>query len=367
MKTIVNYPYVYFFLEPNVVFVYKIETDFYLTLETFIHHGEWQTFEIEDENDFDSFHHQQNEALQGRSYLINEEDRNQMLQMINKLIQIQRQSLTQNKVEPVHIVCSEAAAGCLRVGLDYPKTVIGVDGMFSIGPIWRLEHKEGIVFRNEWLNDRINFGNDDYTFENNFANALLEIEDIFGSAPIHIWFANNADEQIGLRFILYLLKNKQNDIFLFNTSELYTSFYRQELENHMYTAEIYPEKIRMMYKEHKGTPLTEKERVHFEREWEALSQSKDVLHIYQKNDIMSIPEPYYDSMIIDTIKQMHAQQKVKDYILTAELIGDLLQSYPSANILFLEYRIRELVYAGVLELKGVPKSMRHYRVKIKTN
>jgi hypothetical protein len=32
---------------------------------------------------------------------------------------------------------------------------------------------------------------------------------------------------------------------------------------------------------------------------------------------------------------------------------------------FLEYRIRHLVYTGVLELKGIPKSMRHYSVKLR--
>ncbi|TQR38069.1 DUF3658 domain-containing protein [Brevibacillus brevis] len=32
---------------------------------------------------------------------------------------------------------------------------------------------------------------------------------------------------------------------------------------------------------------------------------------------------------------------------------------------FLEYRIRHLIYSGVLELKGIPKSMRHYSIRIR--
>ncbi len=35
------------------------------------------------------------------------------------------------------------------------------------------------------------------------------------------------------------------------------------------------------------------------------------------------------------------------------------------NIFFLEYRIRYLVYSGGFELKGIPKSMHHYSVKLR--
>ncbi|WP_419719862.1 DUF3658 domain-containing protein [Lysinibacillus fusiformis] len=34
------------------------------------------------------------------------------------------------------------------------------------------------------------------------------------------------------------------------------------------------------------------------------------------------------------------------------------------NIFYLEYRIRYLIYNGTLALKGIPKSMRDYCVKI---
>jgi hypothetical protein len=32
---------------------------------------------------------------------------------------------------------------------------------------------------------------------------------------------------------------------------------------------------------------------------------------------------------------------------------------------FLEYRIRELVYKGMLEIKGIPKDRRSYSVRVK--
>ncbi|WP_422698388.1 DUF3658 domain-containing protein [Desulfofarcimen acetoxidans] len=32
--------------------------------------------------------------------------------------------------------------------------------------------------------------------------------------------------------------------------------------------------------------------------------------------------------------------------------------------LFLEYRIRHLIYNGVFQIKGIPKAMRYYSVKL---
>lgn len=368
MKFRSNYPFIYFFIEPNVVFVYKIETDHYLTLRTIDHYGEWKTFELEMDENFNSFQHKEYKELEGRSYFLSQKDRNRMLHLINQQIQRHRRLVRKKEVEPVHIVCSEAAAGRLRFSLDRPKIVIGVGGMFSIGPIWRLEHKEGKAYRNEWLNDHINFELDDYVFENNFANALREVEDIIESAPIHIWYANNADEQIGLRFILYLLKNKSNDIFLFNTTELYMSYFQKDHEEHpiKYTNQMEPDQINRMYKEYRNKPLTEEKRGQLEKEWIVLSRSKEVLHILKGNEIIHVSEQYYDSYIIETIKQLQRNQEEIDFILTGTLIGTLIQKDSSIYDVFLEYRIRELVYRGVLEMKGVPKSMRHYRVKLKS-
>ncbi|MGE8205677.1 DUF1835 domain-containing protein [Heyndrickxia sp. NPDC080065] len=367
MKSRAKYPFVYFFMEPNIIFVYKIESDYYLNLETVSHRGEWKTFELGDGEDFDSFNHKESKALEGRGYLISQKDNIKMLNIINQQIQRHRQQTNQEDVSPVHIVSSEHAAGCLRVALERPKQVIGFPGFFSIGPLWMLESQEGQAFRNDWLKDHINFEMDDYVYENNFANTLLEIEDIIEKAPIHIWYGNNPDEQTGLRFILRLLKNKRNDIFLFNSSELFQSFTKpdDEEQNILHTAGLHPQQIRKIYDRFKTKPLTEKERVQYQNEWEILTQSKEILRLYKKNEIIHVPENYYDSLILDILKNLHEKQDEKDFILTGRLIGTLIQLDKSLDHSYMEYRIRELVYSGVLEMKGVPKSMRHYRVKLK--
>ncbi len=54
-----------------------------------------------------------------------------------------------------------------------------------------------------------------------------------------------------------------------------------------------------------------------------------------------------------------------DFIQTGTFLLELLARMEEPpNIFYLEYRIRYLIYNGTLALKGIPKSMRDYCVKI---
>ena len=150
-----------------------------------------------------------------------------MIKKINQLIQKQRKANLNTKLHEehgvdtaVHIVCSESTAGALRYSLKRPKTVIALDAYFEIGPIWQLESEIGQAKRFEWLNENINLEQEHYELENKFNNKLLELEDIPRKAPIYLWTANNGGEQTGLRFILSLLKEKDNEFILINTTEM---------------------------------------------------------------------------------------------------------------------------------------------------
>jgi Protein of unknown function len=69
-----------------------------------------------------------------------------------------------------------------------------------------------------------------------------------------------------------------------------------------------------------------------------------------------------------TIQKLHAEQGHKDFILAAKIIGEVLGLLKGIVFdAFLEYRIRELVYNSALEIKGIPKDMRSYSVRVKNS
>ncbi|WP_462408595.1 DUF1835 domain-containing protein [Neobacillus sp. Marseille-QA0830] len=360
MRTKANYPYIYFFIEPNVVFVYKIETGQYLTLDDLHHTGEWQTYEIDGPGEFDGFHHEDYQPLVGRGYAIKLDDHIFMLENINKQIQKHRKP---DDYEPVHITISESAAGSLRFGLERPKTVIGFPDFFEIGPLWRLHEKIGQDFRFQWMGENINTEMDDYEQETKFINTLLEIEDIPEQVPIYLWTANNAKEQTGIRYILTLLGGKANELYLINSTDCYHEMIDVQDEYHhiTHTSEIHPDKLKQIFETAKGKPLSDEEKRQYQEEWRELAEGKQVLRIWKDNRIISVSEDYYDSLILDTIKNLQQQN---DFILTARVVGATLgQMQEPVSDSYLEYRIRHLVYNQQLELKGIPKSMRHYSVR----
>ena len=234
--------------------------------------------------------------------------------------------------------------------------------------MWNLDVKAGQTFRNQWLYEHINYELDDFEYENKFSNTLRKIEDIPQQAPIYIWYGNNADEQTGLRYLLYLLREKTNDIFLMNSTELYDRYIEQEDRDQkiFHTAHIEPKDLRLLFDKGRiAQPITEQERMQLQEEWNSLAQTKEVLRLWLKGEIKGINENHFDPLIIDTIEMLHRKQEKRDFIKAGMVIGEILsETNEMMNAFFLEYRIRHLLYSGLLELKGIPKSMRHYSVKL---
>ncbi|MFE3572768.1 DUF1835 domain-containing protein [Lysinibacillus sp. NPDC059133] len=358
MESKVNYPFIYFLLESNMVFVYRIKTLNYLNASDLIDSNEWEAYELQHHTLFETFNHEDSKSIEDLGFWLEHDKLNDIVEIINDCIQKQRSVDRRLTTQAVHIVSSESAAGSVRVALAPPKHVIGFPDCFSIGPLWKLEIKRGQAFRNDWLFENINDGQED-VYQNKFTNTLREIEDISNHVPIYIWYGNNADEQCGLRFFLYLLRNKSNEIFLIKTTE--------HSKTNCATSQLNSQQLAQLFVDIKEKkPITIQDRLIYQNEWETLSQTNDVLRLWINNEIKEVSEKYFDSLIIVTIERLHNEQATKDFIKTGTVIAELLPLMDELpSVFFLECRIRFLVYSGVLALKGIPKSMRHYSVKLR--
>ena len=284
-------------------------------------------------------------------------------------------SSQQTQFHTTHIVFGDSPAGCLKIalkesGLMQQENIINFSDLFSIGPIWNLHAAQGINNRYEWL--RTHIGMDDevlFTYEKSFQQTLLNIEQIPSHHRVVIWAGENAHEQTALRLILYVLKEKTNDIVMININEAYkTHFDRPEIDftpRHM--GELPAKQLQQMYEnKSNGHVLTQSEREAFEQQWLQLCNEKEVLRIWENNKIMSVPENYYDAYIIDTVKQFHQEKKQSEFIKSARIIGEVmghLNQYVGDQ--FIEYRIIRLIMNGVLDMEGVPTAMRYYSIKIR--
>lgn len=277
--------------------------------------------------------------------------------------------------EQVHIVFGDSPAGSLKIaikqlGLADTNKIIVFREQFSIGPLWQLHEEAGKAYRAEWFRDHISIevDVDDYDFV--YDQKITEqINCIPAEATIVVWSGNNAHDQAGLRYALYLLRDKPNRVVLFNAAAACEATFNtaDRYINYLHAGEISPEKLQAVFREIDDIEaITFETRQLLEHEWLTLANHRDVLRIWDGERIQNVDEHYYDAYLLETVDKLHASWQNRDFIKAARVIGEAL-GYCDQYVgdLYFEYRLRELIYSGALAIKGVPRAMRYYSVRRK--
>jgi hypothetical protein len=136
-----------------------------------------------------------------------------------------------------------------------------------------------------------------------------------------------------------------------------------------YSGEVTPEEALIIYETCKEKlPLTQEQRKTFEQEWADLSESEGTLRIWKHGRIISVPEDYFDPLIIRTATRLQHEEhdrKILCLRLVGELIGRLYaeekQYIPDQ---FAEYRIRRLVGEGIFRVTDTPKGLWYCKISL---
>ena len=274
----------------------------------------------------------------------------------------------------IHILFGPSPAGSLRAafkenGIDKNEQIISFWDRFSIGPVWRLEEGAGKEARFDWMKNVINNEYGEFQeYKQSFQKTIDQILSIPEGLPITIWTADNAHEQIGLRFGLHLLKERNNDIILINTTKAFGELFKKRNVEYivLHSGEINPDKLQIIYDQGQGRVLTDHDKEDYENEWLSISDTRETLRIWRNGRTVSVPEDYFDPFIIQKAKKLHREQKTKDFMKSARLIGEVLghlDQYVGDE--FLEYRLRKLIEKEVFDVEGSLIAMRYYSVKLR--
>lgn len=275
----------------------------------------------------------------------------------------------------VHILFGGAASGSLKVtlkkmGLNKEEKVISFWDIFAVGPIWKLHEECGRQFRFEWVKRNIS---DEFcefpSYTQRFTSTLNELNEMHDGGRITIWTSNSAHEQVGFRFVLYLLKEKNMNISVMNVTEEFERIFCEKEVTYslLHTGELSPEQFQTLYEYRSGRVLTDQDRRELEKEWIHLSETRETLRIWTDGEIVHVPEDYYDKVMINKAKELHGKQMEREFLKSARVIGEglgFLDQY--VGDLFLEYRLRKLIEAGIFESEGCLRSMRFYCVRLKS-
>ncbi|MFF2885788.1 DUF1835 domain-containing protein [Paenibacillus sp. NPDC057967] len=271
----------------------------------------------------------------------------------------------------VHIVCGDSFAGSLKLalrklGLEAEHKIIVLQERYAMGPLWRLHETEGLARRDEWLRDHINAEDDNRDAYDRAEQVRRQLAAIPHDASIMLWSSGNAYEQTGLRHAAYLIKDMTQACYTIAAAETcYKLFNRPDLSiRYVHSGEIPDDKLAEVWKAGAQQQLDAARRSELAREWLELEQTEEVLRIWEQEGIQSVPDYYYDDYLMATIEQLHRERGNRDFMKAARVIGQALgycEQY--ADDSFLEYRLRELIYRGKLQIKGVPRAMRYYSVR----
>lgn len=274
----------------------------------------------------------------------------------------------------IHILFGASASGSLKyvlreTGLDKKDKVISFWDTFSIGPVWQLHEENGKEARLEWMKKIVTDEYDEFPdYKQKFERAINQINSIPEGVHITIWTSDNAHEQTGLRYVIHLLKGKNVDISLINTTAEYEELIQVKKVKYtpLHSGEIPPEKLQIIYENGCGKSLTDHDREDLEKEWMSLSGSHETLRIWRNGRIQGVPENYYDQLIIQGAKYLHRKPNLKGFMKSARLIGHVLgQLKQHVGDSFLEYRLKKLIETGIFESEGSLEAMRFYSVRLK--
>lgn len=184
----------------------------------------------------------------------------------------------------IHIIFGAAAAGSLKQAIREMKQnqiddIIAFNDIYSIGPLLQLHEHKGQANRIEWLRNVMSneFGHFD-DMVNDQHKMLQQIKEIKAGSRILIWAGSNAHEQIGLRYAVYLLKEKSIELSVINTTTAFDQLFNTNTRRMdiRHSGEITSEKLKVLYrsKQHIHTVSTE-ERERLQNEW--LSFAKKII------------------------------------------------------------------------------------------
>ncbi|MGL5255644.1 MAG: DUF1835 domain-containing protein [Proteocatella sp.] len=276
----------------------------------------------------------------------------------------------------IHILFGQSSSGTLKYVLKkleqtQKEKVITFGEMFSVGPIWHLHKEIGIEQRIEWMKKIMSEESAEHDeYKQNYLETISQIKFIPKDELVLIWASENAYEQTGLRYVLYLLKDKTNKVKIINATKVFEKLVYQSNVQYALraTGEISPEKLQKIYEETKQLyPLTQMEREDFEEEWLMLAENCNTLRIWLDGQIKNVSEDYYDQYIIDTAKKLHDKQNIKEFIKAPRLIGEVLgnvEQYLTDG--FLEYRLKKMIEKEIFESNGSLKGIRDYGIILKS-
>ncbi|WP_128104036.1 DUF1835 domain-containing protein [Paenibacillus sp. DCT19] len=290
--------------------------------------------------------------------------------------QAEKQALETQKTREIHIAFGDSPLGSIKVAMgNVPgrteRRFFTMNDYYAIGPLGDLTNKVNVQRRHLWLFERFHMS-EHGRYAAQGLDELLHINQVVSSIEeetrITIWYANNGHERTGLLYTMHLLRDRKGPIYLIETRDLYPKLFNTpEVQYEVCgTGEIHSENLLKMWHhcEH-DEALSSEERRLMEQEWLHLSAQPGHLRLMQDGYIQSVSEDAIDEFIMQKVREVASTRQPGEFIKSSRIVGEVLGHLEQAvGDTFIEYRIRQLILQGRLDMEGMPHAMRFYSVRL---
>lgn len=302
----------------------------------------------------------------------------ELMELYDELMRPQEKKTSWNSVPActhVHIVVGDSFAGSMKqalkeLGWTETHKLVTLRENYAIGPLAGLDSPEGRKARSNWFRDNITEAFEAYTeFEEEYNELLDKLRQIPEQAEVIIWSSGNACEQTGMRHALHLLCSNRNAFAVYDACAICEELYNRpdKVIRYRHSGEIPAEKLREALIRVDGSgKLCSADITLLKGEWQTISEQAGVLRIWQENAVLAVSADYYDNYLLEKLDELKPPASDSSFLRSARLIGEAIGHCDQyIGDAFFEYRLRELIYGGILEIKGIPAAMRFYSIKRK--
>jgi len=273
----------------------------------------------------------------------------------------------------VHLVFSLSNAGSLKVALSRlgkreENKVLAFNDFFSVGPIADLHTVEGQQHREMWLmeHDRDSFYACLANQEHQIIHMIEKLRKIQENKTVVIWCADNAHDQTGLRFALFLLRERKAPVHIVNLTKIlektgYGEKGKIPFAQSLIDYDMYLDIVRNYSN---GFLLDGNQRKQYVSEWIELAGQDHLIRLWEQGKVLGCDESQMDEVIIQSVIELQAGREADDdFVKAGEVLERVLEnSQQLISYTYILNRIWSLVNDGLLLFKGMPNMMHQFSV-----
>jgi hypothetical protein len=244
-----------------------------------------------------------------------------------------------------HLVFGDCAAKVLQIAMEYSgerkqDVVLTIKEDYSVGPVYELHTEQGLRNRIKWIkhvyHEICPEENTDW-IEEIFQHNLQSLQSIPSRSTITVWHGPIACDQVGLRYVLYVLQDKNCHFYEVDLSKTFSE------ETPRGLGEVDPNKIGKI--DGLIEPITNDKIEKWQHEWLEIARNHSMLRIVEHGKLLAVREHYFDSDILSCVSN--------NYQSVLDVIKNVIRNsqHPISDI-FIDFRIRHLIKNNVLEYKG---------------